>query len=79
MKKVPLPPARIELAALIFSVLAVVAAVVQDTWVAHQIVTARAAGGNLKFWHGLGSGLVLLQWLAATCALWALTGLPRQR
>lgn len=79
MKKVPLPLARLSLFALIFSVLAVVAAVVQDTWVAHQIVTARASGGNLKLWHGLGSGLVLLQWLAATCALWALTGLPRQR
>ena len=79
MKKMLLPLARISLFALVFSVLAVVAAVVQDTWVAHQIVTARAAGGNLKLWHGLGSGLVLLQWLAATCALWALTGLPRQR
>ena len=79
IEKVPLSLARNALAALVFSVFAVVAAVAQDTWVAHQIVTARASGGNLKLWHGLGSGLVLLQWLAATCALWVLTGLPRQR
>jgi hypothetical protein len=79
MKKVLLPLTRVDVIALVFVILAVVAAVLQDTWVAHQIVTARASGGNLKLWHGLGSGLVLLQWLAATCALWTLTGLPRQR
>ena len=79
MKKVPLPLSRLALSALVLVILAVVAAVVQDTWVAHQIVTARTTGGNLKLWHGLGSGLVLLQWLAATCALWVLTGLTRQR
>jgi hypothetical protein len=79
MKKMPLPLARLETGALVLVVLAVVAAVVQDTWVAQHIVTARATGGDLRLWHGLGSGLVLLQWLAATCALWALTGLSRQR
>lgn len=60
-------------AALILIVLAVLAAVLQDTVVAHLIVTARATGGNLKLWHGLGSGLVLLQWLAAGWQVWFLS------
>ena len=79
IKKWPETLAGIARVALVFVILAVVAALVQDTWVAHQIVTARATGGNLKLWHGLGSGLVLLQWLGATCALWVLTGLSRPR
>ena len=54
-------------------VLAVLAAVLQDTVVANLIVTARATGGNLKLWHGLGSGLVLLQWLAAGWQVWFLS------
>ncbi len=61
-------------AALIFVVIAVLAAVLQDTVIAHQIITARATGGNLKLWHGLGSGLVLLQWLAAGWQVWFLSG-----
>jgi hypothetical protein len=39
-------------------------------------MTARATGGNLKLWHGLGSALVLLQWLAATCVAWDMTRQP---
>jgi hypothetical protein len=41
-----------------------------------MIVTARASAADLKLWHTLGSGLVLLQWLAATVVLWRLTRLP---
>lgn len=31
---------------------------------------------NLKLWHGLGSGMYLLQWLSAGATLW--TSLPRR-
>jgi len=78
-RKLAIPLAGIEKAALFLVTFAVLAAVLQDTWVAHQIVTARATGGNLKLWHGMGSALVLVQWLGASCTLWALTGLPSQR
>ena len=72
MRKVPFLQSKKTLAAIVLCILAVLAATVQDTWVAQQIVTARASGGNLKFWHGLGTGLVLLQWLAAGWTLWVL-------
>lgn len=74
MKKVSFALASQAKAALVLCILAVLAATVQDTWVAQQIITARATGGNLRLWHGLGSGLVLLQWLAAGWTLWVLTG-----
>lgn len=74
MRKEPFPQAAKARSALILCILAVLAATVQDTWVAQQIVTARVSGGNLKFWHGLGTSLVLLQWLAAGWTLWVLTG-----
>lgn len=45
--------------------------------VAARIVSARAEGGNLKFWHGLGSAMMLGQWLCAGLALWRLTCVPR--
>ena len=82
LRKAPTPRAGAELSALVLAVVAVAAALLQSTWVAHHIVTARATGGDLKLWHGLGSGLVLLQWVAAASSLWALTGLAgltRQR
>ncbi len=41
--------------------------------VAPQIVSARATGGSLRLWHGLGSALYLGQWLCALLALWRLT------
>ena len=47
--------------------------------VAPRIVHARAEGGNLKLWHGLGSVMYLGQWLCAGLALWRLTGLTRPR
>jgi hypothetical protein len=74
MQKMQLALHRKARTALIFVVIAVLAAVLQDTVVAHQIITARATGGNLKLWHGLGSGLVLLQWLAAGWQVWFLSG-----
>lgn len=49
-------------------------ALLQEAAVAQQIVTARASGGNLRLWHGIGSALVLGQWLCAGAALWRLSG-----
>ena len=52
--------------------LAMLAALMQEFGVAERIVTARAVGGNLRLWHGLGTLLVLLQWLAAARCVWRL-------
>ncbi len=41
--------------------------------VAPRIVSARAEGGNLRLWHGLGSAMYVGQWLCATFALWRMT------
>ncbi len=47
-------------------------ALVQEFGVAQKIVSARASGGNLKLWHGVGSALVLGQWLCSGALLWRL-------
>ena len=44
--------------------------------VAAQIVNARASGGNLRLWHGLGSAMYLGQWLCAGLTLWRLSSRP---
>ena len=31
---------------------------------------------NLRLWHSLGSGMILLQWLCATGTVWVLSGPP---
>ena len=41
--------------------------------VAPRIVSARAEGGNLRLWHGLGSAMLLGQWLCAGFNLWRLS------
>lgn len=41
--------------------------------VSPRIVSARAQGGNLRLWHGLGSAMYLAQWLCASFSLWRLT------
>ncbi len=53
---------------------AMLLALLQEFGVAHQIVTARASGGNLKLWHGVGSAMVFGQWLCAGVVLWRLSG-----
>ena len=45
--------------------------------VAPRIVSARADGGNLRLWHGLGSAMYLGQWLCAGFALWRVAGPAR--
>ena len=41
-----------------------------------HIVSAKATGGDLKFWHALGSAMYLGQWLCAGASLWMLAKLP---
>lgn len=52
---------------------AMVLALMQEFGVAQKIVTARASGGNLRLWHGVGSAMVLGQWLCAGAVLWRLS------
>ena len=47
--------------------------------VSPRIVTARATGGDLRLWHGLGSAMYLGQWLCAGLALWRLSSPPTER
>ena len=53
--------------------LAMLLAMVQELGVAQKIVSARATGGNLRLWHGVGSAMVLGQWLCSGWVLWRLT------
>lgn len=61
-----------------FVLFAMLLALLQQYGVAHNIVTARASGGNLRLWHGLGSAMVLGQWLCAGVVLWRLSGAMRK-
>ena len=56
---------------------AMLLALVQEFGVAQNIVTARASGGNLRLWHGVGTVMVLGQWLCAGAVLWRLATPPR--
>jgi hypothetical protein len=53
-----------------FVLLAMLLALLQEFGVAQRIVSARATGGDLRFWHTLGSVLVIGQWLCAGALLW---------
>ena len=53
-------------AATVFVALGFLAAVLVEFAISPHIV----ARENLALWHGLGSGLYLLQWLAAGATLW---------
>ena len=64
-----LPPQQ----AIKFIVAGLLLAVLVEFGVAPRIVSARADGGNLKLWHGLGSAMYFGQWLAAGCTLWCLS------
>jgi uncharacterized membrane protein YidH (DUF202 family) len=53
-----------------FVLLAMLLALLQEFGVAQKIVSARATGGDLRFWHALGSVLVVGQWLCAGALVW---------
>lgn len=71
-------PDAATLSTLGFVILAMILALLQEFGVAQKIVAAHASGGNLRLWHGLGSAMVLGQWLCAGAVLWRLSsGLKR--
>lgn len=59
-----------------FVLFAMLLALLQEFGVAQNIATARTSGGNLRLWHGVGSAMVLGQWLCAGAVLWRLSA-PR--
>ena len=78
-KKDALAPVLRAQPAIKFIVAGLLLAVLVEFGVAPRIVNARADGGNLKLWHGLGSVMYLGQWLCAGLVLWRLSvecGLP---
>ncbi|MES2283919.1 MAG: DUF4149 domain-containing protein [Pseudomonadota bacterium] len=56
-----------------FIVAGLLLALLVEFGVSPRIVSARADGGNLKLWHGLGTAMYVLQWLSAGATLWLLT------
>jgi hypothetical protein len=61
---------RRTLATMGLVILGMMLALLQEFGVAQRIVTARASGGDLRLWHGLGSAMVLGQWLCSGAVLW---------
>ncbi|MES2413838.1 MAG: DUF4149 domain-containing protein [Pseudomonadota bacterium] len=56
-----------------FVVAGLLLALLVEFGVSPRIVSARADGGNLKLWHGMGTAMYLLQWVCAGVSLWKLT------
>jgi hypothetical protein len=56
-----------------FVLAAMLLALLQEFGVAQKIITARATGGNLQLWHGVGTLMVLGQWLCAGAVLFRLS------
>lgn len=68
---------RAHAAALLkFVIAGLLLALLVEFAVAPQIVSARATGGSLRLWHGLGSAMYLGQWLCAAAVLWRLLRRP---
>lgn len=65
-------PAADRSALLFLVVSGLLLALLSEFAVAPRIV----ARENLRLWHGLGSGLYLLQWLCASALLWRLARRP---
>ncbi|MDB5779100.1 MAG: putative transrane protein [Polaromonas sp.] len=63
-------------AAMKFIVAGMLLALLVEFGVAPRIVSARADGGHLRLWHGLGSAMLLGQWLCAGFTLWRLSARP---
>jgi hypothetical protein len=55
-----------------FVLAAMLLALLQEFGVAQKIVTARATGGNLQLWHGVGTLMVLGQWISSGAVLFRL-------
>ena len=63
-------------AAMAWVVAGMLLALLVEFGVAAQIVSARSSGGNLRFWHGLGSAMYFGQWVCTSLLLWRLTRPP---
>ncbi|MEC5212535.1 signal transduction histidine kinase [Polaromonas sp. CG_9.5] len=72
-QKDPLAQAAPVHAAIKFIVAGMLLALLVEFAVAPRIVSARVEGGNLRLWHGLGSAMLLGQWLCAGFTLWRLS------
>jgi hypothetical protein len=70
------PPAGPAMTTLGFVLFAMLLALLQEFGVAQNIVTARASGGNLRLWHGVGTAMVLGQWMCSGWVLWRLSRGP---
>jgi hypothetical protein len=77
-KKDPLAHAAWVKSAIKFVVAGLLLALLVEFGVAPRIVSARAEGGNLRLWHGLGSAMLLGQWLCAGLTLWRLSRQPAE-
>jgi hypothetical protein len=75
-KKDPSAHAEWVKSAIKFVVAGLLLALLVEFGVAQRIVSARAEGGNLRLWHGLGSAMLLGQWLCAGLTLWRLSRQP---
>jgi hypothetical protein len=69
-QNMPLAPGFIASGAIKLVVAGLLLAAVVEFGVSPRIVSARATGGDLRLWHGLGSAMYLGQWLCAGLALW---------
>lgn len=56
-----------------FIVAGLLLALLVEFGAAPRIASARAEGGSLRLWHGLGSAMLVAQWLCAGWTLWLLT------
>ena len=68
------PPNRAALLTTVGVLIALFAVLVTQYGVSPRII----ARENLKFWHALGTGLYVLQWLAVSVVLWRGLGQPGQ-
>ena len=66
----PLAPVAPTSPAILLIVSGMLLALLVEFAVAPRIVLRE----NLRLWHNLGSGMLLLQWLCATGTVWALSG-----
>ena len=66
-------PVPLAQAAMKYVVAGLLLAVLVEFGVSPRIVNARAEGGNLKLWHGLGTAMYVAQWLVAGWTLWCLS------
>ena len=75
-KKDAAPPTASIETAIKLIVAGLLLALLVEFGVAPRIVNARAEGGNLKLWHGLGSAMYLGQWVCTAVNLWLFTKRP---